>query len=124
MTWPDGHRSRVVQACVDVPAPLHEPELAFWTQATGWSHERGRRPEYDRLAPPSGSPLRLLVQRLESDDGGRETRAHIDIGTDEVDAEVARAEALGARVVDRIGHWVVLADPAALPFCVTPLSPA
>jgi hypothetical protein len=122
-TWPDGHRSRVVQACVDVPAGMYETELAFWRAATGWRHEPGRRPEYDRLVPPSSSPIRLLVQRLGDDDGALTTRAHIDIGTDDLDAEVERLRTHGATVRHRIDHWVVLGDPGGLPFCVTPLPP-
>jgi hypothetical protein len=30
---PDGHRSRVVQLCVDVPVDHYDAELAFWRQA-------------------------------------------------------------------------------------------
>lgn len=121
--WPTGHRSRVAQVCLDIPDAWHDAELAFWADATGWPHEAGRRPEYDRLLPPAGSPLRFLVQRLGVDDDGLSTRAHIDIGTDDIDAEVARVEALGARVLRRMDPWVVLADPAGLPFCVTPQPP-
>jgi hypothetical protein len=122
-TWPDGHRSRVAQVCLDIPSALYEPELAFWTEATGWESERARRPEYDRLRPPDSSPLRLLVQRLDEDDAGQSTRVHLDIGTDDIDAEAARVEQLGARRVGRIDRWVVFEDPAGLPFCVTPQPP-
>ncbi len=122
-TWPDGHRSRVVQVSVDVQAESYATELAFWREATGWQREPGRRPEYDRLAPPESSPLRLLVQRLENDDGALTTRAHIDMGTDDLDAEVERLQAHGATVQRRMDYWVILDDPAGLPFCVTPLPP-
>ena len=123
VTWPDGHRSRVAQVCLDIPSAIYEAELAFWTEATGWTPERARRPEYDRLRPPASSPLRLLVQRLDEDDAGESTRVHLDIGTDDIDAEAARVESLGARRVRRIDRWVVFADPAGLPFCVTPQPP-
>jgi predicted enzyme related to lactoylglutathione lyase len=123
MHWPGGHRSRVVQVCVDIPAAIYDSELAFWQRATGWRPTPVGRPEYDRLEPPAGSPLRLLVQRLEPDDPGMATRAHVDIGADDVDAETARVQALGARVVERHDRWVVLEDPAGLAFCVTPQPP-
>jgi hypothetical protein len=122
-TWPDGHRSRVVQICIDVPSEAYAAELAFWREATGWRHEPGRRPEYDRLVPPQTSPIRLLIQRLEDDDGGLTTRAHIDMGTDDLDAEVDRLQAQGATLQRRTDRWVVLGDPGGLPFCVTPLPP-
>ena len=45
---------------------------------------------------------------------------HVDIHTDNLDAEVARLEALGAERVEATGHWVVMRDPAGLIFCVVP----
>jgi catechol 2,3-dioxygenase-like lactoylglutathione lyase family enzyme len=122
-TWPTGHRSRVAQVCLDVPSAGFEAELAFWTEATGWEPEQARRPEYDRLRPPASSPLRLLVQRLGADDPGESSRAHLDIGTDDVAVEAARVEALGARLLRRTDRWIVFEDPAGLPFCVTPQPP-
>jgi hypothetical protein len=48
-------------------------------------------------------------------------RWHLDLRPDDRDAEVARAESLGARRVD-IGQgeqtWVVLADPEGNEFCI------
>lgn len=51
-------------------------------------------------------------------------RLHIDLRPDDQEAEVARAERLGARKVD-IGQsrdpdtsWVVLADPEGNEFCI------
>ena len=29
-TWPDGHRSRMVQVCIDSPVAAHDQEVAFW----------------------------------------------------------------------------------------------
>ena len=37
--WPNGHRSRLVQLCIDSPADLHDAEVAFWRAATGWRYE-------------------------------------------------------------------------------------
>lgn len=45
-------------------------------------------------------------------------RVHLDIHTDDLDAEVARLVALGATERHRHDHWVVLTDPAGLEFCV------
>lgn len=50
-------------------------------------------------------------------------RVHLDVHTDDVDAEVARLEALGASQVERLADWAVLRDPAGLPFCVVHASP-
>ena len=121
--WPGGHRSRLVQLCVDVPAQRYDDELAFWRAATGWAAEPVRSPEFHRLVHRSQSPLQLLVQRLGDEDGAERARAHLDLGTDDVAAEVARVEALGARVLWPGSGWVTLVDPAGLPFCVTANDP-
>ena len=122
VTWPTGHRSRVVQLCLDVPAGDFEAEVGFWREATGWAFERMRRGEFESLVPPSSSPVKLLLQRLGPDDGRTSTTAHIDLGTDDVDAEVARLVDLGATDVEQPadrGGWHVLEDPVGLRFCVT-----
>ena len=121
--WPAGHRSRLVQLCVDVPAARYESELGFWRAATGWSDEPVNAPEFHRLVHRSSSPLTLLVQRLGSEDGGTQARAHLDLGTDDIVAEVARVETLGARVLRPGRGFVALQDPVGLPFCVTRNAP-
>ncbi len=119
----DGHRSRLAQVCIDAPAEAFERELAFWKQVTGWEVHRSGRPEFTDLVPPAAAPLRLLLQRLGDDDPKERTRAHIDLGSDDIDAEAERLTALGARYVDRFSGWALLVDPAGLPFCVTGKSP-
>jgi predicted enzyme related to lactoylglutathione lyase len=121
--WPGGHRSRLVQVCVDVPANGFDTEFAFWQEATGWTEEPVDAPEFRRLVHRAESPVQLLVQRLGSDDGGERARAHLDLGTDDLPAEVARVEALGARVLRRSDGVTVLRDPLGLPFCVTANDP-
>ena len=121
-TWPGGHRSRVSQVCIDIPSRQHTEEIEFWTAATGWRLEAGTRSEFDLLAPPVPSGVQILLQRLDDDDDAQTVRAHVDIAADDVPAEVARIVTLGARVAapprQHGGDWVVLKDPAGLPFCV------
>lgn len=123
-TWAGGHRSRYRQPCVDVPPGSYDAERERWTEVTGWRPGAGSRPEFDWLHPPHG-PQQLLVQRLDTEDGL--VRVHLDLGTDDVAAEVARLRDLGARVRPgddaHTGRWVVLRDPADLPFCVTTQPP-
>lgn len=108
------HYSRLSVVVIDVPDSDHDRELEFWRAASGETlphleHE----PEYH------GSQLRgqqfvLLVQRL----GDGEARVHVDIHTDDLGAEVARLERLGAQRVRRERFWWIMRDPAGLPFCV------
>jgi hypothetical protein len=46
------------------------------------------------------------------------SRVHLDIETDNVPAEVARLEGLGAKVVEKIESWVVMEAPTGQRFCV------
>lgn len=75
--------------------------------------ERGAKLVGDRMleTPPDEPPVQ--IQRVE-----HESRVHIDIETDDIPAEVARLEALGAEVVDRLERWVVMQAPTGQRFCV------
>ena len=107
----------VTAIVIDVPGEQHPDEVAFWGGATGKDLVRLSHPEYHgaRLSPA----LVMLVQEL----GEGAPRVHLDIHTDDVDAEVARLTALGASQVDRLENWAVMRDPAGLPFCVVQAAP-
>ncbi len=46
---------------------------------------------------------------------------HIDIETDDVEAEVTRLEKLGARKREKVKGWWVMVAPGDHPFCVVPV---
>jgi predicted enzyme related to lactoylglutathione lyase len=122
--WPGGHRSRLVQLCIDSPRDLHDAEVAFWRAATDWRYELSALEEYGgKLFPPSPAPVRLLFQRLGDDDRATAARVHIDLGTDDISAEVERVEALDAQRRYEGDGWVQLVDPNGMPFCVTRIPP-
>ena len=55
-------------------------------------------------------------------DGTVPKQMHLDLGVTDLDAAVADAERLGARVASHqsaAGRWRVLLDPAGHPFCLT-----
>ena len=43
---------------------------------------------------------------------------HLDIEADDVDAEVARLELLGARCIERVKSWCVMEAPTGQHFCI------
>jgi hypothetical protein len=121
-TSPDGHRTRLVQVCVDSPVAAHKREVAFWRALLPgrWVNSRAR--EFaGKWHDDAGSPLQLLFQRLDEPDGP--VRAHLDHGTDDVAAEVRRLRDLGAVDIGPGRGWHALRDPAGLAFCVTGNSP-
>ena len=123
VSWPQGHRSRMVQVCVDAPATVHEAEVAFWRDLLRGRWVGSDAPEFaGKWHDDAGSPLQLLFQRLEERTGP--VRAHLDHGTDDLAAEVDRLLGLGATDVAPGRGWHVLRDPVGLTFCVTENSPA
>ncbi len=46
---------------------------------------------------------------------------HVDIETDDVNAEVARLEKLGASKREQVRDWWVMTAPDGQPFCVVPV---
>lgn len=109
------HYSRLCKAVIDVAGGDHDKELTFWQEATGQTLPQLQRyPEYHGASLP-GDVFALLVQRL----GTGSARVHLDIDTDDLEAETARLESLGARRLRLVNdHWWVMEDPAGLPFCV------
>jgi hypothetical protein len=57
--------------------------------------------------------ISVQIQRVD-----HESRVHIDIETDDIPAEVARLEKLGATVDTRMERWVVMRAPSGQRFCV------
>jgi predicted enzyme related to lactoylglutathione lyase len=100
-----------------------DPEglAGFWTQALGLER-LGAAGNYVYLAS-SGALPKLLLQKV-SEPKLAKNRMHLDIQAADVDAEVERLEAIGAKRLedqDRCEHgcrWVVMADPEGNEFCV------
>ena len=69
--------------------------------------------------PPFGRRLsverrsRRRIQRVD-----HESRAHLDIETDDVEAETSRLEGLGARRIAKVKTWWVMEAPTGQRFCV------
>lgn len=110
-----GHHSRLCAALVDVPTDDYDASTSFWSGALGRPVDPGTQdPDYAELGEVMPG-LHVMVQRI-----GGPARVHLDIETDDVDAEVARLESLGAQRVEQVRSWWVMRDPADLLFCVVP----
>ena len=109
------HRSRLTAVLVDVPASDHEAAATFWSAALGKPADRLEKyPEYAFLGQATPG-VEFMVQGT----GDPGPRVHFDIESDDVEAEVRRLEALGARRTEKVETWWKLLDPAGQPFCVT-----
>ena len=107
------HRSRLCAVLFDVQAQEFELVTNFWSAALKRDIERESDGRYATLK----GEIDVLVQ---SADPGREGM-HIDIETDNVDAEVARLEKLGARRREQVKDWWVMVAPDGRPFCIVPM---
>ncbi|SEB47368.1 hypothetical protein SAMN04489844_0209 [Nocardioides exalbidus] len=111
------HRSRISVVMIDHPEESFEPAAAFWAAARGSHRTVNESPEYEALDRLPGN-VALELQRTGA---GTPPRVHLDLETDDVDAEVARLESLGASVTTRHDTWAVMGDPGGLVFCVVPV---
>jgi predicted enzyme related to lactoylglutathione lyase len=115
------HRSRLCHFVIDV-SDLDQGVL-FWSAALGATEEpltETSRHVYRRLRLPD-SQIRVLLQKT-SDVKTSKERMHLDLETDDVEAEVKRLEALGATRWDHqqergFDFWV-MRDPWRNEFCV------
>ena len=108
------HRILLREVVIDVPSRSFARTKDFWA-ATLMATPRDvpGAPEFTGLAAPAA---RSWVGLQEIGDGP--ARYHLDIETDDVEAEVARLVSLGAEVVARGPSWTVMRDPAGLLFDV------
>jgi hypothetical protein len=118
----DGHRTRMVQVCLDSPRSAHDSEVAFWRALLGgrW-FPSGSQEFAGKWHDDAGSPIQLLFQRLDEPDGP--VAAHLDLGTDDLPADVRRLRELGAVDVGPGRGWHVFRDPVGQLFCTTLNSP-
>ena len=109
------HRSRLCALLIDCNVDDIEAAARFWSAALGREIDRdhaGSRGDYVMLETPPGEVL-VQLQRVE-----HASRVHLDIESDDIDAEVARLEKLGAVVDRRLERWVVMRAPTGQRFCV------
>jgi hypothetical protein len=106
------HKSRLAGFIVDCKDTPPAESAAFWSAALGMGVRDGDSPEYLRL---DGSGRDLVV---EVQDVAHDSRVHLDIESDDVEAEVRRLEALGAVRVQKVKTWWVLQAPTGQRFCV------
>jgi len=114
------HRSRIGGIFIDHPESSFAASVAFWAAAAGVEPESvsDESNPYRNLGRFSGETV-IELQRVGD---GTTPRVHLDIDTDDVYAEVARLEALGARRLSRCedGRFWQMVDPGGIVFCVIP----
>jgi predicted enzyme related to lactoylglutathione lyase len=109
------HRSKLCGFIIDCHGKDLLGAAAFWSGALGMPTRQlpGAEGEsYVRLMDNQHG-LHVEVQRVD-----HPSRVHLDIETDDIEAEVRRLETLGARRVAQIRSWWVMEAPTGQRFCV------
>ena len=109
------HRSRINGILIDCRVDDIQAAARFWADALGRPVDPdhpGTRGNYVMLKNRPDE-ISIQIQRVE-----HESRVHLDIETDDIPAEVARLEKLGAIVDERKERWVVMRAPTGQRFCV------
>ncbi|HTX24788.1 MAG TPA: VOC family protein [Steroidobacteraceae bacterium] len=109
------HKSRLAGFIIDCQTPDLEAAAAFWSAALGWAVKPVTDPasaSYRKLDTPADE-VDVEVQKVD-----HPSRVHIDIETDDSEAEVRRLERLGAKRVGQVRTWWVMEAPTGQRFCV------
>lgn len=109
------HRSRLSTLLIDAPTRAASASAAFWSQALGTPARSVPGEEQFTSLPGALPDLVVAVQAVDD-----QARYHVDIETDDVDAETARLLALGAVEVGRWLECRTLRAPGGHLVCVIP----
>ena len=109
------HRSRINGILIDCNVDDIGAAARFWAEALRRPVDPdhpGTRGNYVMLETPPGE-ISVQIHLVD-----HESRVHLDIETDDIPAEVARLEKLGATVDKRLERWVVMRAPSGQRFRV------
>jgi predicted enzyme related to lactoylglutathione lyase len=109
------HRSRLCALVIDCKTEDLDAATEFWSRAIGRpiTPPEPDSPTYRELKEPDRDDMLVLVQKVD-----HPSRVHLDIETDDIEAEVKRLEALGAKRVEFVKRWWVMEAPTGQRFCV------
>ena len=109
------HRSRLGGLIIDCQTDDLESAGEFWTKALGYEPRDSSLPEDEGYIPLKTGPD---DPDIELQQVTHPSRVHLDIETDDVEAEVTRLEELGARRIEKVRDWWVMEAPTGHRFCV------
>ena len=109
------HRSRLAGFIIDCETGEIDAAAEFWSGALGLARVEtydDDGAQYAQLADGPGH-LHIEVQKVD-----HPSRVHLDIESDDLDAEAARLEALGAKRIKFVKRWWVMEAPTGHRFCI------
>ncbi|HEU0276824.1 MAG TPA: VOC family protein [Rhodanobacteraceae bacterium] len=109
------HRSRLSSLIIDCQAADLTAAARFWSAALGRPARAGVDAATEKYVPLETRPDEPVIELQKVEHA---SRVHLDIESDDVEAEARRLEALGARRIAAIKTWVVMEAPTGQRFCV------
>ena len=108
------HKSKLGGFIIDCLTNDLDGAAGFWGAALGMPVRElpGSEGVYKRLVDPHRG-LDIEVQKV-----SHASRVHLDIETDDIEAEVRRLEKLGAKRIQAVRDWWVMEAPTGQRFCV------
>jgi predicted enzyme related to lactoylglutathione lyase len=110
------HKSRLAGFIIDCDTADLDGAAHFWASALGYALKpapRAAEEAHYRHFDTGDAGLHIEVQKVE-----HASRVHLDIETDDIEAEVKRLEKLGAKRVQPVRTWWVMQAPSGQRFCV------
>jgi len=109
------HKSKLAGFIIDCKTNSPQDAAQFWGEALGMKVEKLPDEEGNKYVKliDKNTNLHIEVQSVD-----HQSRVHLDIETDDINAEVKRLEKLGANIVDHVNSWCVMQAPTGQKFCV------
>ena len=110
------HRSRLAGFIIDCNTDDLDAAADFWSRALGATiadRDAGDGSAQYQQFGDTRDALHIEVQKVD-----HPSRVHLDIEADDIDAEAARLEALGAKRIGLVKRWWVMEAPTGQRFCV------
>ena len=109
------HRSRFAGIIIDCETDDLNAAAEFWSAALGYPQKEDDGDDLYQSLQPHERETYVEVQKV-----SHASRVHLDIESDDIEAEVLRLESLGARRIQQLKGWWVLEAPTGQRFCVVP----
>ena len=109
------HKSKLAGFIIDCRTDDLVEAADFWSGALGMPVRElpGSEGELYRKLDDAHLGLNIEIQKVD-----HPSRVHLDIETNDIEAEVRRLERLGAKRVQQINTWWVMEAPTGQRFCV------
>ena len=109
------HRSRFAGIIIDCKTENLNAAAEFWSAALGYPQKPDDGDDSYKSLQPHGRETYIEVQKV-----SHASRVHLDIESDDIEAEVLRLGSLGARRIEQLKGWWVMEAPTGQRFCVVP----